>query len=1041
MLIFTFICLIIQYPVNYSDLTSRFLTNHPCPSEALYHPVSLHSLYLPLRIMSDPLTEAHILAMVQKLHEKVEAVFENDSKTLQKELLESTMQAVSQKLRSATESLMQKQILLEQKTASRIESLNKQIASLLALFQQSSPSPPATPGLAPDSVCVSSATLDSDCESCDNFSQSNHSGRMHEFEEHIMSSFYTCTLCESVFHSFSELSQHFENDHAITNIDACSICEQVFLNSTEVGYHVAAMHGNQASSSAYPISSNRDVDQHNCVSCQEMFTCKRDLDLHTTLHHNNDGLLFLQPSNLCTEIPLSNHSPVSSASPSTISNHLNCMYCGHTSETESQLKEHIYQIHGSVSLQNWQDDESVTSNNDMTVHNQNMNDYQAVYLECDICSLTFLSQDLLTKHAQSHHVSMARELHCNMCEKTFSDMVDLNAHTQQDHTQELLSVSTTPLDNESTIPQCDGVFDIVEEENAHANLELQAHHRVAPYILNKTKQLNNLSKDATKHDFEIEITHETNVNVQCSTGFFLAVAKPAFSNLSKGYKAVVSGVGLTCEDTRCQGDRLGRDVNWVFWFKVALNGPNSSLSSATVHIHNTQRLIQVQGGAAIWFVENALKERFINESKNKKVDIAVINKTFNLMSKKLLESGTRNSSCPICNQKFKSNSKTTLCQSCKLSFHNTKQYPCMKAHKCTQGIVDPHLAPPPGVSTLTPSQSTPVLSAHGASVTPSQTSLSSLVTSSPNPTPITAVVDAESRPTNSSNNLTPSTSYQTSSVSTLRLLTQSTSTILTISPASTASVIGQSSAVSTISSPSLVTPRTSSQLNTDTSSLQNQSTSRNKTSSRRNNLSENTKTVKDTEITFLKQEILIVKTKLAQTEADNRDLERKNKILSEAIRIHETEQNDTMRREFLPELNPKVKSVPSSSSMSSLTLGTCSGYTIDRLIKYFLDVIEGNPVLESCKSRSSTNEQPTTNVTRLPMNGSPNQVPSTDSTSTSQPSSDYIAQTSAEEIEHAEVDVSMGTIDDFSGVIHSEADPLPPPQKSQNLNSSELTIQ
>ena len=206
-------------------------------------------------------------------------------------------------------------------------------------------------------------------------------------------------------------------------------------------------------------------------------------------------------------------------------------------------------------------------------------------------------------------------------------------------------------------------------------------------------------------------------------------------------------------------------------------------------------------------------------------------------------------------------------------------------------------------------------------------------------------------------------------------------------------------------------------------------------------MSENTKNVKDTEITILKQEILIVKTKLAQTEADNRDLERKNKILSEAIRIHETEQNDTMRREFLPELNPKVKSVPSSSSLSSLTLATCSGYTIDRLIKYFLDVIEGNPVLESCKSRSSTNEQPTTNVTRLPMNGSPNQVPSTDSTSTSQPSSDYIAQTSAEEIEHEEVDVSMGTIDEFSDVIHSEADPLPPPQKSQNLNSSELTIQ
>ena len=76
------------------------------------------------------------------------------------------------------------------------------------------------------------------------------------------------------------------------------------------------------------------------------------------------------------------------------------------------------------------------------------------------------------------------------------------------------------------------------------------------------------------------------------------------------------------------------------------------------------------------------------------------------------------------------------------------------------------------------------------------------------------------------------------------------------------------------------------------------------------------------------------------------------------------------------------------------------------------------------------------------MNGSPNQSPSiTDSTSTSPASSAYPAQPSAGVEVHEEVDVSMGTIDEFSDVVHSEADPQPPPQNSQNLNSSELTIQ
>ena len=141
------------------------------------------------------------------------------------------------------------------------------------------------------------------------------------------------------------LSHHFENAHAITSIVACSICEHVFLNSTEVGYHMAAMHGNQSSFSCDPVSLNRNDNQHNYGSCQEVFSCKSDLDLHTTLHHNNDGLLFLQPSNLSTEMPLLNHSTVSSTtSTSIISVHLLCMYCDHESETETQLNQHIHPI-------------------------------------------------------------------------------------------------------------------------------------------------------------------------------------------------------------------------------------------------------------------------------------------------------------------------------------------------------------------------------------------------------------------------------------------------------------------------------------------------------------------------------------------------------------------------------------------------------------------------------------------------------------------------------------------------------------------------
>ena len=96
----------------------------------------------------------------------------------------------------------------------------------------------------------------------------------------------------------------------------------------------------------------------------------------------------------------------------------------------------------------------------------------------------------------------------------------------------------------SPLPQYDGQDDTVADAGAVISDTVrprgQAQPRLAPYVLNKTKQLINLSNDASKPDFEIEITHGTNVNVHCSTGFYLSVAKPAFSNLSKGYKGVIS---------------------------------------------------------------------------------------------------------------------------------------------------------------------------------------------------------------------------------------------------------------------------------------------------------------------------------------------------------------------------------------------------------------------------------------------------------------------------------------------------------------------
>ena len=63
MLIFTFICLLIPYPVNHPDLASS-LASVPCPNIA---PKPSNHRF---RIMSDPITEADILAIMDKFNEK-----------------------------------------------------------------------------------------------------------------------------------------------------------------------------------------------------------------------------------------------------------------------------------------------------------------------------------------------------------------------------------------------------------------------------------------------------------------------------------------------------------------------------------------------------------------------------------------------------------------------------------------------------------------------------------------------------------------------------------------------------------------------------------------------------------------------------------------------------------------------------------------------------------------------------------------------------------------------------------------------------------
>ena len=205
-------------------------------------------------------------------------------------------------------------------------------------------------------------------------------------------------------------------------------------------------------------------------------------------------------------------------------------------------------------------------------------------------------------------------------------------------------------------------------------------------------------------------------------------------------------------------------------------------------------------------------------------------------------------------------------------------------------------------------------------------------------------------------------------------------------------------------------------------------------------MSEASNKIKDTEISLLKQEILIVKTKLVQTEADNKDLERKNKILSEALRIHENKQNEALRRKCFPETDPTTSPEPSDGSFSaqaptrsrsrqSTTSYNLEGNTIDRLIIYFLNVIEHNQTSGTPKDLPHSKE-PTTNSN----SGDDNISKATSASPPTPP--DEPVEDNPVDTEIVPADASMGTIDEFCDEITPELETA-----NQNLNCPVLTIQ
>ena len=210
----------------------------------------------------------------------------------------------------------------------------------------------------------------------------------------------------------------------------------------------------------------------------------------------------------------------------------------------------------------------------------------------------------------------------------------------------------------SILPQLDGLDDSISTSQSPDNISLSrpSNTHQSGYTLNQDKQSARICKDATKDDIEIIVNNnDTNVNIQCSAGFYIMVARPCLLGYNEGSVSQYSTTQVTCSEVFFNYDQAG--VSDFTRLSFILRGSDMSIiGTVKIHLRHTTRLIQVQGGAkmsdkstsAVWFTENFLCDTLKQLAKSRHYDISAFNQRILEMSRSHHHSVKSGKTCVQC---------------------------------------------------------------------------------------------------------------------------------------------------------------------------------------------------------------------------------------------------------------------------------------------------------------------------------------------------------------------------------------------------------
>ena len=239
--------------------------------------------------------------------------------------------------------------------------------------------------------------------------------------------------------------------------------------------------------------------------------------------------------------------------------------------------------------------------------------------------------------------------------------------------------------------------------------------KTARFALNKDKQVNGLEVDASLPDYDIVVNDDDkNVNVQCSTAFYDAVAKPVICGLAKGTTLNIDNISIDCNHIDYNRDSNGFEYNRVLHIGIG-GGGKFSIGKVTIHLHHSKRLLQMQGSAVmpdgnrspVCFLNTFVKERFSRLGKLKHYDITAMNEAVRKAVNRNRVASDISNNCYQCTRQFSNKAKPTKCIFCSKFFHKTN---CLHVHSSSCSSRSSSVTNPPAASqsvTQSTGQATP----------------------------------------------------------------------------------------------------------------------------------------------------------------------------------------------------------------------------------------------------------------------------------------------------------------------------------------------